>query len=140
MFIDTSALVALLAQEPDAVRIAQAIEAADNPKVIALVRLEAAMVLSSVLNIGPEAADVALSKVFQAANIQVVSEDDRIASAAVAAFAEYGKGRGHPARLNLADCMVYAAAKLAGETLLFIGEDYSHTDITSALEDPRPTR
>jgi ribonuclease VapC len=138
IFIDTSALVAMLASEPDGVRVAAAIEAALARKIIAPVRLEAAMVLASRLAINPEAADEALSAALSAARIEVVPVDDAMAKAAVRTFFRYGKSRGHPARLNLLDCMVYAAARRTSTPLLFIGEDYSQTDIESVLADPRP--
>ena len=48
------------------------------------------------------------------------------------AFARYGKGRGHPAQLNLGDCFIYAQAKLVGASLLYKGDDFSKTDIESA--------
>ena len=49
--------------------------------------------------------------------------------AALEAFARYGKGRGHPAQLNLADCFAYAVAKNQGVALLFKGDDFSRTDL-----------
>lgn len=58
--------------------------------------------------------------------------DGEIATLSVAAFALYGKGRGHPAQLNLADCMSYACAKAHGLPLLFKGKDFSRTDIAAA--------
>ncbi|MCM0020815.1 MAG: type II toxin-antitoxin system VapC family toxin [Tagaea sp.] len=138
MFIDSSALVALLTKERDHQRIAIAIERAKVRRTTPLVRLEAAMVLSTRLNVEPQAADAAITAVFEEADIEVVPIDDGMARAAVAAFARYGKGRGHRARLNLADCTIYAAAKAAGMPLLFIGDDFPHTDITSALGNARP--
>jgi ribonuclease VapC len=139
MFIDSSALVALLAGEPDQPRIATAIERAPVRRTTPLVRLETAMVLSTLLNVDPEVADAAIAAAFDEADIEVLPINDEVARAAVAAFARYGKGRGHPARLNLADCLVYAAAKAADAPLLFIGHDFSLTDVASVLEDPRPT-
>jgi len=58
--------------------------------------------------------------------------DRAIAKRAVAAFAAYGKGRGHPARLNLADCLSYACARADRVPLLFKGEDFARTDIDAA--------
>lgn len=139
MFVDSSALVALLAREPDRARVAKAIERAETRRTTPLVRLEAAMVLSTLLNVAPQTADAAITAVFEEAAIDVVPIDDGLARAAVAAFARYGKGRGHRARLNLADCLIYAAAKTAGMPLLFIGDDFARTDIASALENPKPT-
>jgi len=140
MFIDSSALVALLACEPDQPRIAAAIQRADVRRTTPLVRLETAMVLSTLLNVEPETADAAITAAFAEASVEIVPLTDDVARAAVAAFARYGKGRGHPARLNLADCLIYAAARAAGAPLLFIGDDFGRTDIASVLDDPRPTR
>ncbi|WP_342150284.1 type II toxin-antitoxin system VapC family toxin [Methylorubrum sp. SB2] len=53
--------------------------------------------------------------------------------AAIRAYARYGKGQGHPAQLNLGDCFAYACAKTRGVPLLFVGNDFSRTDIPSAL-------
>jgi len=55
--------------------------------------------------------------------------DAKTASLAVQAFADYGKGRGHPAQLNLADCLSYACAKAQGIPLLYKGKDFAHTDL-----------
>ena len=139
MFIDSSALVALLAKEPDQPRIAAAIERFDVRRTSPLVRLETAMVLATLLNVEPETVDSSISATFTEAGIEVVPITDAVARTAVTAFARYGKGRGHSARLNLADCLIYAAAKAADAPLLFLGDDFSRTDIVSALDDPRPT-
>jgi ribonuclease VapC len=139
MVIDTSALVALLAEEADAPRIAAAIERAETRGIPAIVRLEAAMVLSSVLDRSPDDMADGIDAMLDEARFASIAVDDAIARAAVAAFSRYGKGRGHPARLNLADCLVYATAKSTSAPLLFIGDDFSRTDIASVLDDPRPT-
>ncbi|MEQ8401137.1 MAG: type II toxin-antitoxin system VapC family toxin [Roseitalea porphyridii] len=54
-------------------------------------------------------------------------------NAAIEAFRRFGKGRGHPARLNLGDCFAYALAKTRSEPLLFKGDDFRHTDVRAAL-------
>jgi ribonuclease VapC len=61
--------------------------------------------------------------------IKLAPMDAATASLAVKAFADYGKGRGHPAQLNLADCLSYACAKAQGVPLLYKGKDVSHTDL-----------
>jgi ribonuclease VapC len=139
MVIDTSALVALLAEEPDAPRIAAAIERAETRRIPAIVRLEAAMVLASVLDRDPDEMAETINFTLDEARFASIAIDDAIARAAVTAFSRYGKGRGHPARLNLADCLVYAAAMSVGAPLLFIGDDFTRTDVASVLDDPRPT-
>ncbi|MDD2795591.1 type II toxin-antitoxin system VapC family toxin, partial [Acidocella sp.] len=63
------------------------------------------------------------------AGVTLVPMDARTASLAVRAFADYGTGRGHPAQLNLADCLSYACAKVQGIPLLYKGKDFSRTDL-----------
>jgi ribonuclease VapC len=138
MVIDTSALVALLAHEPDAPRIAAAIERAETRLIPAIVRLEAAMMLSSVLDRDPADMADGIDAILDEARSASIAVDDAIARAAVLAFSRYGKGRGHPARLNLADCLVYAVAKSVAAPVLFIGDDFTRMDIASVLDDPRP--
>ena len=65
--------------------------------------------------------------------IVVLDIDDRTGALAVEAFERYGKGRGKKAGLNLADCMTYACARLHRLRLLYVGDDFSRTDIESAL-------
>jgi ribonuclease VapC len=97
------------------------------------------MVLSTLLNVEPGLADAAITRLFDEAAIEVVPVTDAIAQETVAAFARYGKGRGHPARLNLADCLIYASARANNAPLLFLGDDFSQTDIATAPDAPRPT-
>jgi ribonuclease VapC len=133
MFIDTSAVIAILADEPAAARLAETIAAAKVRLTSGLVRLEACMRLATKLGISPERAQAAFDAMIEAAEITVVPVTDEIAKVAVAAFSAFGKGRGHPARLNLADCLSYACAKAHRTPLLFIGADFAQTDIASAL-------
>ncbi len=63
----------------------------------------------------------------------IVPHDLPLTDAAFEAFRRYGKGRGHPAQLNIIDCLVYALARARGLPLLFKGNDFTHTDITPAL-------
>jgi ribonuclease VapC len=132
MFIDTSVIVALLAGEPDADRFAEKIAAAATPITSGLVILEAAMRLSSLLDLNPVFVDERIGALLDEANIVIVSIDGATAKVAIAAFATYGKGRGHPAQLNLADCMSYACAHVHRVPLLFKGNDFSKTDIRAA--------
>ncbi len=53
-------------------------------------------------------------------------------------FGRFGRGSGHPAKLNMGDCFAYAMARFLSVPLLFIGNDFNHTDIESVLPDPRP--
>ena len=71
-------------------------------------------------------------RLFEAAGVAVQPIQPETAHVALEAFARYGKGRGHPARLNLGDCFIYAQAKAGGASLLYKGDDFSKTDIESA--------
>lgn len=61
--------------------------------------------------------------------IEVIAITDEIGRAALDAFDRYGKGRGHPARLNLGDCFAYGAAVTLGVPLLYKGDDFTQTDL-----------
>ncbi len=132
MFIDTSVIVALLAKEPDAGAFAERISIAAARFTSGLVILEASMRLSTLLDIDPILVETRIRTLLSEAEITVMPIDGEIATLSVEAFARYGKGRGHPAQLNLADCMSYACAKAQGTPLLFKGKDFSRTDITAA--------
>ncbi|SEF12354.1 ribonuclease VapC [Rhizobiales bacterium GAS191] len=132
MFIDTSVVVALLAGEPDADRLAARISGAKARFTSGLVILEAAMRLSTLLDLDPVLVETRIQALLDEAGISVIAISGSIAKKAVAAFAAYGKGRGHPAQLNLADCMSYACAQAYRVPLLFKGNDFSQTDILVA--------
>lgn len=74
----------------------------------------------------------AMSDLMSALPIRVVQVDEAMAELAVEAFRRYGKGI-HRARLNFGDCFSYALAKHLDSPLLFVGNDFSQTDIRSAL-------
>ncbi len=128
MFVDTSAIVAILAREPDETEFANRIEAA-TCCTSALVILEAVMRLSSKLRIDPVEVEQRVQTLLDEAGITLAPLDARTASLAVKAFADYGKGQGHPAQLNLADCFSYACAKAQDVVLLYKGKDFSYTDL-----------
>lgn len=129
MFVDTSVVVAILSAEDDATYWSERIESAEAPVTSALVILEAAMRLSTKLNVWPPDAEMTIAAFLREAEIDVVPIDGGDAKLAVEAFANYGKGRGHPAQLNLADCLSYACAKNRGISLLYKGDDFSRTDM-----------
>lgn len=76
-----------------------------------------------------------LESLLTQADVEVVPFDPIHAAAAAAAYQDFGKGAGHPARLNLADVFSYALASVEDEHLLYVGDDFSRTDIRSALEE-----
>jgi ribonuclease VapC len=132
MFVDSSAVVAILASEPEAAELAARLETA--PRVICAghVMLESAMRLSTLLGLSPVTADELITRMIRTAGIEVVPIDEEIAHRAVAAFERYGKGRGSAAGLNFGDCLSYACAQAHGVPLLYKGGDFAHTDIPRA--------
>lgn len=132
MFIDTSAIVAILLGEPEAARLADAIAGAPRRFTSPLVRLETCVVLSTRLDIAPAVANRLFDEFLGETRTVVSPVSDEIGSLAVAAFEAHGKGRGGGAKLNLADCMSYACAKFLRTPILFVGRDFAKTDIDAA--------
>ena len=132
IFVDTSALVAILAEEPDAAAFAAKIEAERDRISGAHVILETSMRLATLSGLAPTMADGQVTRALREAGIAVVPIDEEVAHAAVAAFERYGKGRKSRAGLNFGDCLSYACAKAHNARLLFKGDDFAHTDIARA--------
>jgi ribonuclease VapC len=127
IFIDTSVFVAILASEADRAGFEVEIDGAGRRLTSSIVRLETAMVLASKVDISPRAAEGQFEKFLKTSDIEEIAIDKTIARGAVACFERFGKGR-HPARLNFADCLSYASAKILGAQLLFKGKDFAQTD------------
>lgn len=132
MIIDTSAMIAILRAEPDAADYADAIENATARRLSAANFVAAAAVID-------RSADPIASRRFDdviaEADIAITPVTEAQARIARDAYRDFGKGSGHPAKLNFGDCFAYALAKDAGESLLFKGDDFGHTDIAPALPD-----
>lgn len=90
------------------------------------------MRLSTKLALDPLKTEMAIERFLRVTDIEIMPIERREASIAIEAFANYGKGRGHPAQLNLSDCFSYACAKTRGIPLLYKGNDFSHTDLASS--------
>lgn len=129
MVIDTSAIVAILNDEPEAERFESAIEAASIRLMSAATLLEAAIVIEARFGEpGGRELDLALYK----AAVEIVPVSRELAEVARAAYRTFGRGR-HPAGLNHGDCFSYALAKATGEPLLFKGDDFTRTDIVAVV-------
>ncbi|MGO4124359.1 type II toxin-antitoxin system VapC family toxin [Inquilinus sp. YAF38] len=128
MVIDTSAILAILLNEPEAPDFERRI-AADPVRLISPATLvEAAIVIESRLgDAGGREFDLWLHKL----DAEIVPVDGDQAQMARRAWRRFGKGR-HPAGLNYGDCFAYALAATRGETLLFKGNDFSRTDLSAA--------
>ncbi len=130
MIVDTSALIAILRAEPDAERFARAIEAAPERRISAANYLEAATVIDG---IGNATLSRSFDDLVETAGLIIEPVTEAQARLARQAYARFGKGRGHPARLNFGDCFAYALAKERGEPLLFKGNDFALTEVVGAL-------
>jgi ribonuclease VapC len=127
MVIETSAIIAVLLNEANAIGIARAIESCSPRLLSAANLLEASIVIESRKG---EAGGRELDLLIYRAAIEIVAVDQDQAEIARLAWRRFGKGR-HPAGLNYGDCFAYALAKSRRLPLLFQGDDFSQTDITS---------
>jgi ribonuclease VapC len=128
MVIDSSAIVAILGNEPETERLSRAIALSGAPRLSAAAKVEIALVMAS--RRGPGGIED-MRRLLSRTQILVEPVTDRQAELAISALQVYGKGR-HPAGLNFGDCLVYALAKDLGEPLLFKGTDFAKTDIEVA--------
>lgn len=129
MIIDTSALLAILFDEEDAVSYADAIAGADTPLLSAANYFEAGIVIDN--QIGARSGRQ-LDLFIDRAAIAIEPVTQAQAYLARQAYLDFGKGN-HPAGLNFGDCFAYALAKASGAPLLFKGDDFSKTDVASCL-------
>lgn len=129
MVIDTSALLAILLNEPDASRFEAAIEEDPVRLMSAGSVLETASVVESWYG---EPGGRELDRLVHRAGIEIVAVEAGQVAIGREAFRTFGKGR-HAAGLNYGDCFAYALAHAADEPLLFKGDDFARTDIRRAL-------
>ena len=128
MILDTSALVAILAGEPDAEPYILAISRAPRCRMSAGNFIELSIVIESQF---PVAVLQQCEALFRRVGIVIEPVTVEHAHLARQAFHDFGKGR-HPAGLNFGDCFAYALAKHTGEPLLFKGNDFGKTDVAAA--------
>jgi ribonuclease VapC len=131
VIVDTSAIVAILRREPDADRYMDALGGAAAPRMSAGTYLETAIVVDA--NRDPVLSG-RLDDLLSAVSMSVEPVSRQHADLAREAYRNFGKGSGHAAGLNFGDCFTYALARATGEPLLFKGDDFSHTNVASALE------
>ncbi|MEZ0363821.1 type II toxin-antitoxin system VapC family toxin [Mycobacterium sp. pUA109] len=125
MVIDTSALVAMLSDEPEADQFEAAVEADPVRLMSTASYLETAIVIETRFG---EPGGRELDLWLHRAAVDLVPVDTDQAGTARVAYRRYGKGR-HRAALNYGDCFSYALAKISGQPLLCKGDDFAHTDI-----------
>ena len=129
MIVDSSAVIAILFDEPDAQALLSQIAAAEICRLSAASLVEIGIVLRRDAALQRRAAFDEMLRLFSI-RIEPVTEEQ--AYLALDAYNQFGKGTGHPAGLNYGDCFIYALAKQTGEPLPFNGNDFTHTDLEAA--------
>lgn len=134
--VDTSAVVALLQNEPGWEGLAVCLHAASSRLLSVASWVELSLVVTG--RHGDEATLDRLDRFLEMAAIELRPVDQLQARIARAAFLRFGKGR-HPAGLNFGDCFSYALAQALTAPLLFVGDDFSQTDVAVAMAGWEPT-
>ena len=127
MFVDASALVAILLNEPEREVLLNKIDAAFERATSPIAVYETVLALMRDSRIARPVAERDVRDLIKAANISMVPITDEMGRAALDAFDRYGKGR-HRAGLNMGDCFAYGAARVLGVPLLYKGADFAATD------------
>jgi len=128
MIVDTSAIIAVLRNEPDAVAIGEAMQRSQVCRLSAVTYVEAGVVTDSNRN---PVLSRRLDELIRDVRMRIETVTPQQAQIARQAYRDFGKGR-HKAGLNFGDCFAYALAKDLDEPLLFKGTDFNHTDIEAA--------
>ena len=131
IFVDASAIVALITREPDADLLRSKLETSTLRTTSPIAVYEAALAIARKGFMTPREANKLVTDFLMAAKIGSSSINEPMAATALLAFERFGKGR-HPAKLNMGDCFAYASARSTGSKLLFKGDDFSQTDIEAA--------
>jgi ribonuclease VapC len=147
--IDASAIIAVLAEEPKGPEVVQALKDHGGPFAVPPMTIFESTLGLARARIGRERAvtaeDIATAlaavvKFCEALQAEEPAVSPYLARKAVEAAARFGKIVGHEADLNFGDCLAYAHAQTRSETLLLVGDDFTYTDIPSALPNPQPVR
>lgn len=132
MYVDASALVAMITGEPEAERLLRTLDASVSARITAPIAIfEAVAGIARVRACSVADAQALARDFLREAEIETVAIGDHHADLAIIAMERFGKGR-HKAALNMGDCFGYAVAKAANAPILFIGDDFSRTDLVSA--------
>ena len=129
MFVDASALVAFLLQEPEGPELAERLQATGGGCTSPLAMFETITAVMARRRIPRGEAEERLAALLAETGVILVDITPEIGHLAPAAFERYGKGRGHPAQLNMGDCFAYACAQSLNVPLLYKGDDFARTDL-----------
>lgn len=130
MIVDSSALIAILTDEPDALALSQVLDRPETVRVSAASYLETSIVLDKHRDPVLSAKLDGLMELAKMVIEPVTAEQAKIARQA---YRDYGRGSGHPANLNFGDCFSYAPARDKREPMLWKGDDFEHTDLRPAI-------
>jgi ribonuclease VapC len=131
MFVDASAIVAILTREDDADALSARFGRGERPVTSPIAIFEAAAAIVRKKACSHETAREIVTRFLVLADVDVAPITERDADLAILALERFGKGR-HRAKLNMGDCFAYACARRHGLPLLFKGDDFSQTDIDAA--------
>lgn len=129
MFVDASVLAGILLGEDDADALSDRLAAARRRITAPIAIYETVMALMRANRMPHQRAQEIVEDLLSKAGIEVVPITEEMGREALMAFERYGKGRGHPAQLNMGDCFAYACARVLGVGLLYTGDDFRLTDL-----------
>jgi len=130
MIVESSALIAILRDEPEAQAFTETMEHAATVRISAATLFEASMVADK---FGSPKLSARFDELVEEAKMVIEPFTESQARIARKAYRDYGRGSGHPANLNLGDCFSYALARDKREPILYKGDDFGHTDLRPAL-------
>jgi ribonuclease VapC len=137
VIVDTSAIVAVLRDEAGAMVYSSLIAASPVTRMSAATYVELSIVIDGLQDARLAGA---MDKYLEESGVRIEPLTEKQAVIARTAYQRFGKGSGHPARLNMGDCFAYALARDLGEPLLFRGDDFTRTDIEIVTEPIRHKR
>jgi ribonuclease VapC len=129
MFVDSSALVAMMLPEPDGAELAARLQERSETWTSSIAIFETALALRRLRSMPLAEIVFVIEEFLRRAGVKIVQIDNDEHIGALQAFERFGKGTGNPAQLNMGDCFAYAAAKRLGVPLLYKGNDFSSTDL-----------
>ena len=132
MFVDASALTAIIANEPDGPALLIALRRTDRRYTSAVAVYEAVLALARIGNTAVALSRAVVQQFLGEFSVELIPITAEIGTLAIAAFERFGRPH-HPARLNMGDCFAYACARTLQVPLLFKGEDFRHPDIAAGL-------
>jgi len=132
MLIETSAIVAIMLEEPEAAALAKRVNAERKTSTTVVNAFEAALSVGRAIEDHPLAAKL-VPQFLKSAGIEMIGIDADLYPGVAAAYARFGKGTGHPAKLNFGDCFPSAVAKRLRVPLLYKGDDFARTDLKAVF-------